>query len=270
MVRKSEKDNEATLEEKLSQALVPAMEQPYSIPQNWCWVNVSALSLVISKGTTPPSGKNAYLKDGVSFLRVENICDDGTISHENIMYVSEDMHTGFLKRSILQTGDILISIAGTLGKTCIVRDIDLPLNTNQAICFIRLKENINNKYIKYSFDNPIIQTKLLAQTKVTSIPNLTLEIISKCPIPLAPLGEQQRIVDRIESLFAKLDEAKEKAQAIVDGFEDHRAATNGQIDIMKKSILARAFRSELGTNNPNEENALEILKTILDSAKVKC
>ena len=54
------------------------------------------------------------------------------------------------------------------------------------------------------------------------------------PIPVPPLAEQQRIVDRIESLFAKLDEAKEKAQAVVDSFETRKAA-----------ILHKAFTGEL-------------------------
>lgn len=131
--------------------------------------------------------------------------------------------------------DILISIAGTLGKTGIVGEADLPLNTNQAISFVRLiRGNLLPQYIKMSIDNPKTQDMLISQTKVTSIPNLTLEIIGNCAIPLAPLAEQQRIVDRIESLFAKLNEAKEKAQAVLDSFETRKAA-----------ILHKAFTGEL-------------------------
>ena len=235
MARIAKKERTLTVKEKLAQALVPDVEQPYRVPENWCWVTASSLASVISKGTTPQGGKHAYTDTGISFLRVENILDDGTISHENIMHVSEEMHSGFLKRSVLQEGDILVSIAGTLGKTAIIRKYDLPMNTNQAVSFIRLKcEEISRKYVKLAIDTPIIQSHLLSQTKVTAIPNLTLEIIGSCPIPLAPLAEQQRIVDRIESLFAKLDEAKEKAQSVVDGFEDRKAA-----------ILHKAFTGEL-------------------------
>ena len=222
-------------EEKLQQALVPVEDQPYEIPENWCWVRLSNLSEIISKGTTPRGGKDAYVSEGVNFLRVENINDDGTISHDNIAHVTEEMHTGFLKRSVLQKDDILISIAGTLGKTGIVQEVDLPLNTNQAVSFVRLKdERINRNYIKSSIDSPMSQELLLGKTKVTSIPNLTLEIIGDCLIPLCPLAEQQRIVDRIESIFAKLDEAKEKAQTVVDGFE-----------LRKSAILHKAFTGEL-------------------------
>lgn len=100
------------------------------------------------------------------------------------------------------------------------------------------------QYIKMSIDNPKTQDMLISQTKVTSIPNLTLEIIGNCAIPLAPLAEQQRIVDRIESLFSKLDEAKEKAQAVVDSFETRRAA-----------ILHKAFTGELTAKWREEHGA---------------
>lgn len=235
MARGKKAEKELTPEEKLKRALVPKEEWPYEIPENWCWVRLSDLSEIISKGTTPKGGKDAYVSEGINFLRVENINDDGTISHDTIAHVTSEMHTGFLKRSILKKGDILVSIAGTLGKTGIVDEADLPLNTNQAVSFIRLKsECLNRRYIKASIDNPVTQNLLLAKTKVTSIPNLTLKIIGDCMIPLAPLGEQQRIVDRLESIFAKLDEAKEKVLDVVKSFE-----------LRKSAILHKAFTGEL-------------------------
>lgn len=232
---RGKKKETLTPEDHLQAALVPESEQPYKVPRNWCWVKLSSLSQVISKGTTPKGGKSAYSDHGVKFLRVENINDDGTISHENIAYVSEELHHTFLKRSILEENDILVSIAGTLGKTGIVRSVDLPMNTNQAVAFVRITlDKINRRYIKNAIDNPVIQNLLLGKTKVTSIPNLTLEIIGECPIPLPSFAEQQRIVDRIESLFAKLDEAKQKAQDALDSFETRKAA-----------IFHKAFTGEL-------------------------
>lgn len=216
-------------------SLVPVEEQPYPLPEGWKWVRLGSLSHVISKGTTPKGGRDAYEPTGVSFLRVENIHENGTISHENIAHVSSEQHLTFLKRSILEAGDVLISIAGTLGRTGIVRETDLPMNTNQAVSFVRLKKGVSNKYIRYFINSPMAQQLLLDQTKVTSIPNLTLEIINKCAIPLPPLDEQEAIVAHIESLTDKLDEAKEKAETVLE-----------QIDLMKKAILAKAFRGELG------------------------
>ena len=220
----------------ISDALIPKDDYPYDVPNNWCWVKLGAISSIISKGTTPKGGKSAYVDEGIDFLRVENINDDGTICHDNMMHVTEETHTGFLKRSMLEENDVLVSIAGTLGKTAIVKKDDLPLNTNQAVAFVRLADNgeISRDFIRYAIDTPVIQNMLLAKTKVTAIPNLTLEIISDCLIPLPPLAEQKRIVEQIENLFSMLDEAKEKAQEALESISNRKSA-----------ILVNAFSGKL-------------------------
>lgn len=224
-----------TIEERLQQALVPAEEQPYKVPENWVWVRLGAFAETISKGTTPKGGSAAYVDEGVNFLRVENLTGEGYISHSKITHITEEMHENYLKRSILKANDLLISIAGSLGKSAIVRECDLPINTNQAIAFVRLfADKIDVNYIRNTIESPLINSVLTKQTKVTSIPNLTLEIIKDCPIPLPPLSEQQRIVERIEELFAKLDEAKERLQEVADSFAVRKAA-----------ILHKAFTGEL-------------------------
>lgn len=229
----------------LSDAIVSIDEHPYEVPNNWCWIKLGAISSIISKGTTPKGGKSAYVDEGIDFLRVENINDDGTICHDNMMHVTEETHTGFLKRSILEENDVLVSIAGTLGKTAIVKKDDLPLNTNQAVAFVRLADNgeISREYIRYAIDTPVIQNMLLSKTKVTAIPNLTLEIISECLIPLPPLAEQKRIVEQIENLFARLDEAREKAQMAVESFENVQKAIMYDAFVGK---LTAKWRSEKG------------------------
>lgn len=234
-----------TIEERLQQALVPAEEQPYEVPENWVWVRLEAFAETISKGTTPKGGSAAYVDEGVNFLRVENLTSDGYISHSKITHITEEMHENYLKRSILKANDLLISIAGSLGKSAIVRECDLPINTNQAIAFVRLfADKIDVNYIRNTIESPLINSVLTKQTKVTSIPNLTLEIIKDCPIPLPPLSEQQRIIERIEVLFAKLDEAKERLQEVADSFAVRKAA-----------ILHKAFTGEL-TQQWRRENGV--------------
>lgn len=243
-----------TIEERLQQALVPAEEQPYEVPENWVWVRLEAFAETISKGTTPKGGSAAYVDEGVNFLRVENLTSDGYISHSKITHITEEMHENYLKRSILKANDLLISIAGSLGKSAIVRECDLPINTNQAIAFVRLfADKIDVNYIRNTIESPLINSVLTKQTKVTSIPNLTLEIIKDCPIPLPPLLEQQRIVERIEELFAKLDEAKERLQEVADSFAVRKAA-----------ILHKAFTGELIGKQVTElvplENLVDLIK----------
>lgn len=249
------KKKEVTIEDKLKGAIIPKEEQPYEIPNNWKWIKLNSFTKIISKGTTPKGGESSYKKTGIKFLRVENLNNDSTLNFENIKYIDEDTHKGFLKRSILLEEDVLISIAGTLGKTAIVKKEDLPLNTNQAICFIRLqnKNMILPKYLCLLYNSSIIRGEILKKAKVTAIPNLTLEIIGNTPIPLPPLEEQERIVKKLDSMLGRISEAKELIEQAKETFENRRA-----------SILNLAFSGEL-TRKWRESNSIESSKILLEN-----
>ena len=178
-------------------------EIPFDIPNNWTWTRIKNLSSIVSKGTTPKGGKSVYLSSGINFLRAENVKASGKISLENVMYIDKHTHQNFLKRSILEDKDILICIAGTLGRCAVITNEELPANTNQAVCFIRLvnKNDILINFILKALSSFEIQKKLLNQTKVTAIPNLTLEIISNCLIPIPPINEQKNIIDKLKKIF---------------------------------------------------------------------
>ncbi|SHM42055.1 restriction endonuclease subunit S [Fibrobacter sp. UWB7] len=181
-------------------------EIPFEIPESWVWCRIKDLSTLVTKGTTPRGGNVAYAENGIGFLRAENVAGFDSLDKQSLKYVGEETHYGFLQRSILQANDILITIAGTLGRTALVRQEDLPLNANQAVALIRpiVSDDINLIYLIYALNSPLIQKCLLVQKKITAIPNLTLEIISDCCIPLPPLAEQKRIVAKLEQLFKVL------------------------------------------------------------------
>ena len=117
----------------------------------------------------------------------------------------------------------------TVGKVGI---LGIEASTNQACACGKSSSAIDYKYLFYYARSQ--KNNFIDKARGGAQPNISQEIIKSHPIPLAPLAEQQRIVDRIESLFSKLDEAKEKAKEVVDGFEDRRAA-----------ILHKAFTGEL-------------------------
>ena len=175
-------------------------EIPFDIPNNWCWTRLKNISSIISKGTTPKGGKNSYLSNGINFLRAENVKSTGLISLNNVMYISKETHNNYLKRSILEDNDILICIAGTLGRCAIIKKEQLPANTNQAVAFVRYinKDVFFVKFSQLAISSFDVQRMLIKQTKVTAIPNLTLEIISNC---LLPVNEQIKIVNKIENIF---------------------------------------------------------------------
>lgn len=232
-------------------------EIPFDIPESWEWVRLSTISTVITKGTTPRGGNVAYLNKGIGFLRAENVAGLDKLCKNNLNYIDEETHHNFLKRSILNENDILITIAGTLGRTAIVRKKDLPLNANQAVSIVRLVNvlDIELKYLIFALNSPNIQMRLTEQKKITAIPNLTLEIISDCFIPIPPLAEQHRIVAKIEELLPYIEnytEVETKLNALNTTFPTQ----------LKKSILQQAVQGKLVPQNPDDEPASVLLERI--------
>lgn len=177
------------------------------MPQGWSKTTLSTISSIITKGTTPRGGKVAYIDFGIGFLRAENILGYDKLDKIDLKFIDKQTNDGCLKRSIIKENDILITIAGTLGRTALVRKDDLPLNANQAISIVRLvNENIMDlKYIIYLLNAPTIQKSLTQQKKITAIPNLTLEIISNCVLPIAPYNQQIKIVSQLDYLFFQIN-----------------------------------------------------------------
>lgn len=208
---------------------------PSTSPTHWEVKKLGEICEIISKGTTPKGGKNVYKDNGILFLRAENIQENGIVNLENVKFIDKNIHDNVLKRSKLYNGDLLITIAGTLGR-CAVYNNDIEANTNQAVCFVRL----NKAYKKYAnFIQKFIslqstKSQLLNQAKITAIPNLTLEIIKNLPIPLPPLSEQNLIVAEIDRRFAIVD----KTLNLID--KSIQNAKN-----LKQSILKKAFSGEL-------------------------
>ncbi|WP_338946438.1 restriction endonuclease subunit S [Fusobacterium canifelinum] len=252
---------EISLEEKLEKALIPVEEQAYKIPDNWVWTRLGNICEKISKGTTP-RGEDGYTEEGVNFLRVENIGDNNSVDLSKVKYINEKTHNGFLKRSILKEKDILISIAGTLGKTAIVKKENLPANINQAISFVRLIDNskILENFITFYLNSPVTKDNLLSQVKVTAIPNLTLEIISNIKFSLAPLNEQKRIVEKLDFLLEKTKKAKGIIEEIKVDIENR-----------KISILDRAFKGVLTSKwrNKNKVSDVKELLKFINDEKIK-
>ena len=137
----------------------------------------------------------------------------------------------------------MLTIVATLGRTAVVEtETKFALQRSVAV----LKPLIISKFLAFYLDTPYVQSFISDNAKGTAQKGFYLSSVEQLFVPLAPLAEQQRIVDRIESLFAKLDEAKEKAQTVLDSFETRKAA-----------ILHKAFTGEL-TANWREAHGMEM------------
>ena len=163
---------------------------------SWEQRKLGALTQLITKGTTP---KVKNIQNGINFIKVENISDDGVISINS--YVSEEEHMNYLSRSILSNDDILFSIAGTLGRTAIVKSHLLPANTNQALAIIRLNKSVDVEYINTFLKSNAIKTYIRKNPTVGAQPNLSLGQVSDLEINIPSYSEQKKI----SNLFSNFD-----------------------------------------------------------------
>ena len=133
--------------------------------------------------------------------------------------ISIDEHEGYLKRSQLKAGDILFSIAGTLGRVGIIKSSILPANTNQALAIIRTKEgNIN--YISTVLRGRAVTDFIHRNPTVGAQPNLSLEQVGNLEIPYPSLDEQEKIGDyfkRLDNLITLHQRKCEKYKMIKQG-----------------------------------------------------
>ena len=243
MAKAKKSEATLTLEEKLEQALIADEEQPYKAPDNWCWTTLKSISNLYNgdRGSNYPSKKD-YVTEGVPFINAGAI-QNNTLEHIEFNYITQQKYES-LRAGKIQKNDILYCLRGSLGKTAII-ETDIMGAISSSLCIIRTKKDVLPKYLAY-----LLRTELITQQQDfaengSAQPNLSAASVMEYKLPLAPLAEQQRIVDRIERMFSKLDEVKENAQNVIDGFENRKSA-----------ILHKAFNGEL-TAKWREENHID-------------
>jgi len=165
----------------------------------WEEKRLGEITTLITKGTTPTSIDFKFEKEGVNFIKVENIDSNSNIKITGTPKISEECNEA-LKRSRLQENDIVFSIAGTLGRTAIVGKKDLPANTNQALSLIRLKDGCSVNFINAYLSLRRIKKYIHRMLSVGAQPNLSLQQVGDIFLNLPSLPEQQKIADFLTKL----------------------------------------------------------------------
>lgn len=207
MTRKKKK---LTLEE----ALVPVEEQPYEVPGNWCWTKVKYISDVVT-GSTPSKKNEEYYGGDFPFFKPADL-DAGDMVIEASEYLSEE---GKSVSRIIPKLSTAVCCIGSIGKSGLLR---VEGTTNQQINSMIPK--INPLYLYYYSKTNEFIGELWNKSTATTISLINKKNMETNTVPLAPLAEQKRIVEQIENLFSKLDEAKSKAEGVLESFEDRKSA----------------------------------------------
>ena len=248
MAKGTKKKETLTPEEKLQQALVPVEGQPYPVPGNWCWTKVGILSS-LHRGVSYKKN-DAHAVKGANdclIMRGGNIGEGFIDIDADNVYVDKKL---VADNQFIRSNDIII-VAST-GSTKVIGRAGISSSDYDDVAFgaflmlLRPFKDCLPRYMDLFFQSDLYRNRIRDLASGVNINNIRADYITEMPYPLPPLPEQQRIVARIESLFAKLDEVKEKAQAVVDGYEDRKAA-----------ILHKAFTGEL-TAKWREEKGLNL------------
>lgn len=221
------KQIELTIEEKLQNALVPKEEQPYKIPNNWCWTYVSNVMNIVM-GQSP---KGVDTTQNVSDIPLV-----GGASDMGDLYPRVNKYTKKATK-LSKEDDVILSIRATLGR---------PIFSDGVYCLGRGVAGISSNYLSKEFIRYYyicFESSLYSNATGTTFLQVTGSVLNKMLIPLPPLNEQQRIVNIIESLFTKLDRAKELIENTLAQFEQNKMA-----------ILHKAFTGELTAKWRKENN----------------
>lgn len=138
-----------------------AMQELLRPKDGWIQRTLGESCEIVTKGTTPTSIGRDFASSGINFLKAESISESGKPIAEKMAFIDEVTHK-LLKRSQLEDADLLVSIAGVLGRVGIVEKDVLPANTNQALAIIRLekKSDFERDYLFYYLRSPMLEKQI--------------------------------------------------------------------------------------------------------------
>lgn len=263
------------------------VEPKYEIPSNWTWLTLQDY-LDVRDGThdTPK-----YVEKGFPLITSKNI-SGGKLDFSDVKYISKEDHEAISTRSKVEFGDILFAMIGSIGNPVLV-DTEQEFSIKNVALFKPYKRSITNiryvlKYLIYIADH----LKANAQGAVQSF--VSLNVLRGTAIPLPPLEEQQRIVEKVDELMQLCDQLEQQQtlssdahatlvdtllkvltessdaeefqdnwQRIVANF-DVLFTTEYSIEQLKQTVLQLAVMGKLVKQDPSDEPASELLKQIAD------
>jgi type I restriction enzyme, S subunit len=222
-------------------------ELRYNIPTSWKWVRLGDI-FTITSGGTPKRTVPEYYNGNIPWIKT------GEIKWNYINNSEEHISLEGIENSsakLLPRNTVLVAMYGqglTRGRAAI---LNIEATCNQAVCALLPNEFVLPKYLYYFFMEGYQRFRQVA--KGGNQENLSATMISEFVFPLPPLEEQHAIVKILDSVLNKEEEINKFIEL------------EYKIEKIKQSILSKAFKGELGTNDPSEENAIELLKEILES-----
>jgi type I restriction enzyme, S subunit len=239
---KLNKTSKSKKPEYLNYDLHIVVEQNPNLPNGWIVVPVGFLCDCIVPGRDKPK---SFTGD-IPWVTIPDIVADEIADNQSGLYLSQQ-EINEVNAKVIPKNSVIMSCVGRFGISAVVKN---PIVINQQLHAFLPSDLVLPKYLMYHIK--ILKTYMENIATSTTIAYLNKKNANSLPINLPTIEEQEVIVDIIERLFCKLD----AEEALLSDMNRH-------LDNLKQSILSKAFRGELGTNDPSEENSIELLKEVL-------
>lgn len=232
-------------------------EIPFEIPHNWRWIRIGEIG-IYKKGPFGSSlTKSMFIPKSDTAIKVYEqknaIQKDASLGN---YYIRKSYYEDKMQGFTLEPGDIIVSCAGTIGETYVLpNDMEVGI-MNQALMRMNISEHINLDYFLIYFDH-VLKINAQQSSQGTAIKNIpAFEVFKKMLIPLPPIEEQQRIVDRVNIIMAKLDEFSVIEQQLIT------LKTNFPAD-MRGAILQAAMQGKLTEQLKSDSSVDDLIKIIM-------
>ena len=190
----------------------------FEVPGNWCWVKVADISSVIVYGVSESAKSEGKFK----LLRITDI-QDNAVNWNTVPYT--DYPESKSENYILQAGDILFARTGaTVGKSYLVDD-DVPENAINAsyLIKVRVSNMIIPQYVKYFFESGFYWEQIANNSVGVGQPNVNGSSLGNLWVPIPPIQEQRRIVDKLVSWCLMIDKLSENQELLTQQIEELRS-----------------------------------------------
>ncbi|WP_299734856.1 restriction endonuclease subunit S [uncultured Endozoicomonas sp.] len=271
--------------------IVSEDEKPNDLPTGWEVVRLGGITSKMGSGSTPKGGKNAYVTEGIVFLRSQNVLNEG-LKLDDIAYIPVETHQKMANTKVLP-GDILLNITGaSLGRSTIFPEELCEANVSQHVTIIRPVESQMAQFIHLGILSPMVQRLVWGRQVGMAIEGLSKKVLEMFEFPIPPLAEQHRIVAKVDELMALCDQIEQQTEASLSahttlvenllatltnstnaeelkqnwqriaGHFTTLFTTEASIDQLKQTILQLAVMGKLVPQDPNDEPAAKLLERI--------
>ncbi|SEW31539.1 restriction endonuclease subunit S [[Clostridium] fimetarium] len=235
------------LKEMMEQALISEEKQLYEIPMNWCWVKFGCLAEDMADGPFGSNLKREHYTDKkeVRIIQLSNIGENGW-KDKNTKYTTYE-HAKTISRSMVKSGEIVIAKMMPAGRAIKVpNEENAYILSSDSVKFVP-KKLLNKDYLLYAINSNFFRNQVSAETQGITRARTSIGKMKTYAFPLPPLEEQKRIIEQIENLFSKLDEAS----LLINEIEESYFTT-------KAAILNKAFSGVITKKWREKSNIHEI------------